>query len=139
MNDWTPLFLGVIAVATAMTAIVQVAVLLAAGRLARRISHLVDRIEVEMKPVFSHLDTIGREAARAAGLAAGQVERADRLFGDLVEGLGGTVATLQSAVVGASREGSALVAGIRAAMNALWQRRSASSRSRAEDEDALFI
>jgi uncharacterized protein YoxC len=139
VNDWTPLFLGVIAVATAMTAIVQIAVLLAAGRLARRIGHLVDRIEVEMKPVLGHLDTIGREAARAASLAAGQVERADRLFADLVGGLGEAVATVQSAVAGASRESSAFAAGIRATINALWQRRNTSRRSRAEDEDALFI
>ena len=139
MTDWTPLFLGVIAVATLMTAIVQVAVLLAAGRLARRIGHLVDHIEVELKPVFSHLDTIGREAARAAGLAAGQVERADRLFSNLVGGLDEAVATVQSAVAGASREGSAFAAGIRATVNALWQRRGASSRGRTEDEDALFI
>ena len=139
MNDWTPLFLGVIAAATAVTAIIQVAVLLAAGRLARRISHLVDRIEVEMKPVFAHLDTIGREASRAAGLAAGQVERADRVVSDVVEVLGQAAATVQSAVAGASREGSAFAAGIRAAMNALWQRRSGSNRSRTDDEDPLFI
>jgi hypothetical protein len=139
VNDWTPFFLGVIAVATAVTAIVQVAVLIAAGRLARRLGQLADRIEVELKPVFTHLDTIGREASRAAGLAAGQVERADRFVGEVVEVLGEAAATVQSAVAGASREGSALAAGIRAAVNALFQRRGGTSRSRAEDEDPLFI
>jgi hypothetical protein len=59
-------FLGVIAVATLAMAIVQVGVIVAAGRLARRVEELADRLEQDVKPLFGHLNAIGRDAPRAA-------------------------------------------------------------------------
>ena len=73
MSVWTDIFLGVIAVATLITAILQVGVLVAAGRLAMRLMRLVDRLELEMKPLLCHLEASGRDAARATSLAAAQV------------------------------------------------------------------
>ena len=42
MNTWSVVFLGVIAAATFATAIIQIAVIVAAGRLARRVERLAD-------------------------------------------------------------------------------------------------
>lgn len=139
MNGWAPLFLGVIAVATLATAIVQIAVLIAASRLARRLDRLTDRVERELQPIAGHLKTIGQEASRAAVLATAQVERADRLFADVAQRLETLLDTVQSAVGRTAREGAAIVAGFRAAVNVIRDMRARRARSRADDEDALFI
>ena len=74
MTDSANLFLGVIAVATLLIAIVQIGVLVAAGVLARRIARVTSDVEQEIKPIFAHLDAIGRDAARGASIASTQVD-----------------------------------------------------------------
>lgn len=139
MSVWADVFLGIIAVATLATAVVQIAVLLAAGRLAKRVERLTEHLEQELKPMFGHLNGIARDAARAASLATAQVERADRMFADLTVRIDETLNTVQSAVAGPAREGTAILAGIRAMLGSLRDMRAGRARSRAEDEDALFI
>ena len=140
MSGWTDIFLGVIAVATLITSILQVGVLVAAGRLAMRLMRLVDRLEREMKPLFSHLDAIGRDAARATSVAAAQVERADSLFADVAQRVESTMDTVQSAMSIPAREGGAILAGFRAAFSSLQSARGTRGRrARSDDEDALFI
>jgi hypothetical protein len=136
----TEIFLGVIAVATLAMAIVQIGIIVAAGMLARRILRLADRVEREVTPLFGHLNAIGRDASRAAALAAMQVERADKLFNDLAVRVEQTVTTFQTSLRAPLREGRALVGAFRAGLRAVRDMRSARSRqSRAEDDDALFI
>jgi hypothetical protein len=139
VNVWTNIFLGVIAAATLITAIIQIGVLVAAGRLAMRLVRLTERIEQEIKPLFGHLDAIGRDAARAASLAAAQVERADGMFADLAHRVEQTLDTIQSAASMPAREGAAIMAGFRAALGTLRDMRAGRPRARGEDEDALFI
>jgi hypothetical protein len=108
--------------------------------MARRIDRLADQVERELKPVFGHLDSIGRDAARAATLATLQIERVDRLFQDLSQKIEQTLTTVQATIIGPAREGKALLSALRAALAAIREvRRSARARQRAEDEDALFI
>src|SRR5262245_43892504 len=71
VND---VLLGVIAVATLAIAIAQIGVMVVAGLLARRIGRLTERLEREVAPLMGHLNAIGRDAARAASLAAAQVD-----------------------------------------------------------------
>jgi hypothetical protein len=140
VSGWTDIFLGVIAVATLITSILQVGVLVVAGRLAMRLMRLVDRIEREVKPLIGHLDAIGRDAARATSLAAAQVERADGLFADLAQRIESTMDTVQAAAGMPAREGAAILAGFRAALSTLRSMRGTRSRrARGDDEDALFI
>lgn len=140
MSTWAELSLAIIAVATVTMAIVQVGVIVAAGRLARRIDRLADQVEHEIKPVFAHLNAIGRDASRAAAVAATQVERVDRLFTDLAEKVEQTANTVQASLLRPAREGRALLKAFRAAFGAIRElREQARSRQRAEDEDALFI
>lgn len=139
MTGWTDVFLGVIAAATLVTAIIQIGVLVAAARLAVRLVRLTDRVERELKPVFVHLDAIGRDASRAVSLAAAQVERADGVFADLAHRAEQTLDALQVAAARPAREGAAILAGFRAALDSLRRGRTGRSRARGEDEDALFI
>ena len=138
MND---LFLGVIAVATLAIAIAQIGVMVVAGRLARRVERLAEQIDRDLKPLFGHLNAIGRDATRAAALATAQMERADHLFSDLAGRIELALDNIQSTMGAPAREGRALLTGLRAAIQALRElRQDARSRqSRSEDEDALFI
>ena len=140
MNTWATVFLGVIAAATLVTAILQVVLLVAAANLVRRAMRFVDFIEVEVKPILAHADAIARDASRAASLALAQVERADQLLSNTVQQIEQTLATVQSLIIGTLREGNALLMGFRAVMAAIrgFQRRQ-TSRRRAEDDEALFI
>jgi hypothetical protein len=140
VNIWATVFLGVIAAATLITAVLQVVLLVAGVSLVRRISRFVDFVETEVKPIIGHLDAIARDASRAASLALAQVERADQLLSDTILRIEQSLSTVQSLIVGALREGNALMMGFRAVMAAVrgFQRRQ-STRRRAEDDEALFI
>jgi uncharacterized protein YoxC len=140
VNTWATVFLGVIAAATLITAVLQVVLLVAGFSLVRRISRFVDFVETEVKPIIGHIDSIARDASRAAGLALAQVERADQLLADTIQRIEHTLSTVQSLIIGALREGNALMMGFRAVMAAVrgFQRRQ-TNRRRAEDDEALFI
>jgi len=137
VND---VFLGVIAVATLAIAIAQLGVLVVAGLLARRMQRLADRLERDVAPLVSHLNTIGRDASRASALAVAQVERADKVFADLAERVDLVLNSLQSTLTVPAREGRAILSAFRAAVDAVRElRRSGRRRGRTDDEDALFI
>jgi predicted PurR-regulated permease PerM len=132
-------FLGVIAVATLSSAIVQIGVLVAAGLLFRRIQKLVDRIETELKPVFESVQSIARDAARATSIATAQVERIDRAMTDVMQRLESALSTIQAFVAGPFSEGMGWFNIIRMLLRMFRGFRSGSRRSRGDEEDALFI
>jgi uncharacterized protein YoxC len=135
VSAWSEIFLGVIAVATLAMAIVLVGVVVAASRLARRVGRLLDQLDTEVKPLFDHLNAIGRDASRATELATAQVERIDRLFADLAQRLDQTLQGFQGILHVPAREGRAALAALAAAFRAMRAR----PRQRSEEEDALFI
>lgn len=140
MTVWAQVFLGVIALATLTTAIVQLAVLVAAGRLARRVERLANQIEHELAPTFGHINAIGRDASRAVAMATAQIERADRLLNDLSQRVEETVDVVQKTIIGPAREGMALLSAFRAGLDVVREaRRHSRARHRAEGEEALFI
>jgi predicted PurR-regulated permease PerM len=140
------LLLGVIAVAVAVMALVQIGAIVAGMRAVRRVEQLASEIENGLKPVLSNLTSLSAEATRAASVAAGQVDRLDRLFSDLTTRIDQTVGTAQRIVSGPAREGMAIVAGLKAAVSALQGMREATRRRKAtrassfeEEEESLFI
>jgi tetrahydromethanopterin S-methyltransferase subunit B len=141
----TELWLGVIAVAVVVMAVLQVGAAVAALRLARRVDALTTEIQRGIKPVVSNLTSVSGDAARAATLAADQVARLEQLVGDLVRRADETMTTVQRFVQGPARDGAAVVAGVRAAIAALRgirdvsRRRRSTNRSMSEEEDSLFI
>jgi hypothetical protein len=136
----TNLFLGIIAVAVVVMAVIQVAAIVFAMSAARRIGQAADRIEQDLRPVVHNLRTISADAARAAGLAAMQMERADRLFGDLSRRAEQVMAAVPG-LLGPAGKGLAFLNGLKAALAAIQELRRTPRRGAAhpEDEDALFI
>ena len=139
MSAWGEVFLGIIAFASLVTMIMQVSLLIAAGRMARRIQRLADYVELELKPIFEHLNAIARDAARAASAATAQVERIDRLVTDVIQRIEDTLNMLQGVVSGPVRNGAAMFTAVKAIFSVIRDFRGGRNRSRADDEDALFI
>jgi len=139
VTDRAELFLGIIAFATAAVAVGQLCVVVVASIAARRVARLAQTVEQELKPIFGHLDSIGRDASRATALATAQVERADRLFADLSVRVEQAVDNVQASIEQPAREGRAVIAAFRAAFQTIQEMRKNRSQSRADDEDALFI
>jgi hypothetical protein len=141
VSRWSEVFLGVIAVATLATAIVQVGLIVAAGLAVRRVTRLLESLEREVKPIFGHLNAIAQDASRAASLATAQVERADKLFSDLAVRVDQALNSVQASLGRPAREGRALFSAFKAAFQAIRDlRQNARGRqTRSEEEDALFI
>ena len=136
----TNLFLGIIAVAVLVMAVIQVAAIVFAMSAARRIGQVADRLEQDLRPVMSNLQAITSEAARATSLAAAQMERADRMFADLSRRVEQVMAAIPS-LLGPAGKGLAFLNGIKAALAAIQELRRSSRRGAAhpDEEDALFI
>ena len=140
MSLWSEVFLGIIAMATLATAVAQVGLFIAAGRLARRLDRLANEGHGELRPIFGHLDAIGRDASRATSLAAAQVERIDRMCSDLMERAEQALTGFQTGLAAPVREGRAMLSGLRAALAVIREiRNNPRSRRGRDDEDALFI
>ncbi len=141
MSQWGEIFLGVIAVATLALAIVQVGVCVTLGLAVRRVTRLIGTVEREIKPAFDHLNAIARDASRAATLATAQVERADKLFGDIAFRVDEALNSVQASLGKPAREGRALLSAFKAAFRAIRDLRQTGRRrpTRSEEDDALFI
>ena len=123
-------------------AVIQVAAVVFAARAARRLDRLVDRLEHDIRPIVGSLQALTADAARATALAATQIERADRVFGELTQRVEDTLVSLQETVIAPAREGAAWLAGLKAFFAAFQDLKAGGSRPRrsgVEDEDALFI
>ena len=141
MSFWAEVFLGIIALATLTMAAIQVGVIVYGVGMVRRVNRLLTQVEQELKPLADSLNVIARDAARITSLAAGQVERVDRLVSDITVRLEQTATTLQDAILRPLRDGAAIMTGVKAAIEVVREltRRPGTGRGRAEDEDALFI
>jgi hypothetical protein len=141
VSFWSEVFLGMIALATLTMAAIQVSVIVYGWTAARRIDRILSQVEQEMKPLAVNLNAIARDAAQISSLAAGQVERVDRLVNDLTTRLEHTATTVQDAVLKPLRQGAALMAGVKAAIGVIREltKRPGERRGRTDEEDALFI
>ena len=141
MSIWAEVFLGVIALATFTMAAIQVGVIVYGMGVARRLNQLLTEVEREMKPLAESVSTIARDAARISSLAAGQVERVDRLVNELTFRIEQTATTVQDAILRPLREGAAIMAGVKAVIEVFRELTGRSNQipTRKEDEDTLFI
>lgn len=139
MNE---LFLGVIAVAVAVMAVIQVAAVVGALRASRRAAETVARLEDDIKPIVANLKSMSADAARAASIASTQAQKAEQLIGDLSTRVNSTVAAVEEAVIAPARDAYAMVQGLVAAFAAFRQGGAPATRRRpstTEEEDSLFI
>jgi hypothetical protein len=138
------LFLGIIAFAVLIMALIQVGAIFAGLRLAKRVDQLATQIDHDIKPLLANLTTLSSEASRAAALAAKQAERFDKIFGEMVQRVDTTLLAAQEFVTGPARQGMAIMAGVKAVIDAFQgmrevSRRRAAARPVVEDEESLFI
>lgn len=135
------LFLGIIALAVLVMAVIQVAAIVLAARASRRVGEAVSRLEQGVQPIVANLQQVSADAARASASAAAQVERAGRLLEDLGTRLDGTMASLQENIVVPARDAFAFLQSLKAIL-AAFRGDGGSTRKRnapGDDEDALFI
>ena len=136
------LFLGLIAAAVIVMAVVQVGVIVVLVRLAKRVDAVSQRVEREIGPLAERLTRVADNLQQATSLAAVQVERVDRMLSSATRRAEETMGLIQGAVVGPMREGLAVIAAIRGVVGAFKSfRRGDGGRgsSRFDDEDPLFI
>jgi hypothetical protein len=140
-NDWSNVFLAIIAIATLVMALIQVGAIIAAVRLAKQAQQLITSVQQDVKPLIARANAIAEEASRTVALATAQAQKVDRLVTDLSVRVEQTAGILQEAIVTPAREGLAIVAAIRAAVSTLRGLRGGDPRGHrpAEEEDPLFI
>jgi len=144
VSETGELFLGVIAFAVLVMAVVQVAAIFAGLRLAKRVDQLTLHLDQDVKPLLANLTALTGEAARTAALAAKQVERFDLVFAEMTQRVDQTLAAAQSFVEGPARQGMAIFAGVSALIDSFRGLREASRRRQAsrpvvDEEESLFI
>jgi hypothetical protein len=134
------LLLGIIAASVLTIAVIQVAAIVLAARAARRFGDLADRLEQDIRPIVTHLQSATADVARTAALATATVERADRVIQDAARHVEQALSALP-ALIESARDGFSVLSGLKAFVGA-WRELRGSGRRRpaiVEEEDALFI
>ena len=140
-SDWSGIFLGVIAVATLVMAVMQIGAVVAALRLARQAQQVIQSVQQDVRPLIARANAIAEEASRTIALATVQAQKVDRLVTDLSHRVDETAGVVQQAIITPAREGLAIVAALKAGLEALRGMRELHPRDgrHAEEEDPLFI
>ena len=138
MNDT---YLGVIAVAVSVMAVIQVVAIVVAMRASRRVGDAVARFESDVKPIVANLKSMSVDAARTASIASAQAHRAEQMISDLTARVNNTVSAVEDTIVQPARDAWAMVQGLLAALSAFRQAGPSPGGRPAttEEEDSLFI
>jgi hypothetical protein len=131
--------IGLIAVATLAMAAVQVGLVIVAVRLARQVQDLRASLDGDLRPLIVNLSAASHNVARATELAVAQIQRVDRLIGDLAHRVDDATRLVQSTLLAPLREGRALLAAVGAALGAMRDMRPIREEPLPADDDALFI
>ena len=142
MNEWSQVFLGVIAVATAIMAGVQIVAIVVLARVSGQVQSIVATIQSDIRPLIARANAIAEEASKTAILATAQAQKIDRMLTDLTRRVDETSAVIQQAILTPAREGMAIIAAFKAGFGVLKGLGMRDMRGRhggVDDEDALFI
>jgi hypothetical protein len=132
--------LGIIAMAVLVMAILQVVAAIMAAKAVKRMSEAIGRLDADVRPIVSNLQQITNDAARATALAAAQVERIDRVMGDVSRHVEQTAKAIPL-LIESARDGFTVLGGLKAVVNAFREMRRTRDPKPAsvDEEDALFI
>jgi hypothetical protein len=142
VNEWSQVFLGVIAAATALMALVQIGAIFVLARVAGQVQGILGTIQKDIGPLLARANSIADEASKTAALATAQAQKIDRMVTDLTRRVDETSAIIQHAIVTPAREGMAIVAALKAGfsvLKGLGLRDLRGRQGHVDDEDALFI
>jgi hypothetical protein len=131
-------FLGLIALATTVMAVLQIAAAVYTARAARDATRAARELMRDVAPILANARRVTDDAARVTALALTQVERVDTFISTTTVRVDDTLDAVQSAILGPLRQGTAVFAGIRAAL-AFFLSRAKSGSGREDDEESLFI
>jgi hypothetical protein len=139
-TQWSVAFLGVIAAATLVMAVIQIGLIVMGLRLAKRVNDLTTEVQREIRPTIAKISAITDDAARAAAIAVTQAQRVEHAFGDIATKADRVISVASHAMLVPAREGIALISALRAVLAVVrtgnHRRR---RRSREAEEQALFI
>lgn len=139
-GNWSEIFLGVIAGAMVVMALLQLGAIVALVRVLGQAQRTLGAVQQDIRPLVDKANTIAEEASRTAALATAQAQKIDILVTDLSRRVESTAAVVQEAIVTPAREGIAIVSALRAGLGALRGFRDPRPRTaRHEEEDPLFI
>jgi hypothetical protein len=134
------IFLGIIALATLLMALIQIGAIVAILRVARQAQQTIADVHRDVRPLLEKATAVAEEASRTASIATVQAEKIDRLLTDLAVRVDQTAGVVQQAIITPAREGLAIVAALKAGLGALRGFRERPRHGRATDEeDPLFI
>ena len=140
MTETSNTFLAIIAVATAIMALIQIGAIVVLARIAKEVRDVVAMIQQDVRPLIARATAIADEASRTAALATAQAQKIDRLVTELGRKVEETSSVVQEAIITPAREGLAIVAALKAGLAALRGARDLRGRGAGvDDEDALFI
>ena len=94
----TDVFLGIIAAAVLVMAVIQVGAIVLAARAARRVGEAMARFEEDVRPIVANLKSVSADAARISSVAAAQAEQAEQVLSRLRDRIDGLVQALQEAI-----------------------------------------
>jgi hypothetical protein len=154
VNGLSEIFLGVIAAATLIMALIQIGGIVVAARLGQQAretltsaqqalasaQQTMTSVQEEIRPLIARASAVADEASRTTALASAQMQKVDRLVTELARRIDETAAVVQHAIVAPAREGLAVVAAVKAglaALRGLGEMRRGPGRT--EEEESLFI
>ena len=136
MTDAQTIWFGLIAVALIAMAVVQVVTAVQIARTAREVTRTAVELRQDLRPLIDKVSRIADDAARGTALAVAQVERIDRVVGAAAEQIESTLHTIKHAVIEPMRQGSMVMAVLKAVMSAF---RRPPRREAEEHEDPMFV
>ena len=139
MNDWSGLWLAIMAMSLLTMAVVQVGLILVVIRLARQVATMLDEMRREVRPIIDKLSRLTDDAQRATATVTAQVERLDALFTTTAARVDEIMNVVQTLFAGPVRQGAAILAILRAVGSAFQRRQSNREHARRDEEDPLFV
>ncbi len=147
MNEWTGVFLAVMAASLAIMAAIQIGLIIVGLRVAKEVSATTAKLHAEMQPLIAKanmvadkVNLVADDAARMTALATVQVERVDQLMATAASRLDSTMGIIQNVMSGPVGQGAAAISAFRAVMSVIRGWKSSRQRRHShDDDDALFV
>jgi hypothetical protein len=131
-------FLGLIAAATTVMAVIQIVAVVYAARAAREATLAAQQMQRDLAPILANARKATDDAARITALALTQVERVDEFVSTTSARVDEAMSVIHDVIVGPVRQGSALLAGVRAALE-FFASRQARRHGTDDEDESLFI
>jgi hypothetical protein len=148
METWGVVFLGIIALGSAVQAVFLITLAVQGKRMGRRLDAFQERLDREIRPGLDNLTRVTKNLAHVSDLAVLQAQRFDGLLADTVEKIEETTTLMRKVILrplGPLVDLAAFFRGIRRGLEVYHQLRGfdrqegGQARRYEEDDEHLFI